>query len=447
MTEVYFSFDTEDYTDPASWDASVREADLLKKYGVRGNFNVVGYLAREWLRRGRTDVPQALKDHDVSFHSLGHSYHPTISEYTDLADYEEARRRFLARECEGIGMVKAATGADEIVAACPPGNNLSYVAMYGYAALGIPLYVGSVFRTERGNGVWLCNSLHLNYDYSMEKLFIRGSSDDVDRYELSSFLDRIAGKKRVVIYTHPNRAIHSAYWDEINYKKGNLHKWGEWEPTPRYPGNETEVFFEKLEALLAAMQKDERFRFCEMRELRKRAKEKFAARIVEKGQLDDVRRQLNARFGAVRLPSGTFSPADCFAAAAHFCHSEEPFRPGPVYGFLETPQGVTGPVTLTAAEVRTLAKTYDPNAFLQTVYTINGKKIGPADLLFAMLDVAEGKETVVLSPRPQLPELDGDLAPLAKLRLKNTWVYRDDFEDRYLSDRLRLQSWTIREED
>ena len=40
MTEIYFCFDTEDFTQPLAWEASKQEAQLLEKHGIKGNFNV-----------------------------------------------------------------------------------------------------------------------------------------------------------------------------------------------------------------------------------------------------------------------------------------------------------------------------------------------------------------------------------------------------------------------
>ncbi|MBQ9544346.1 MAG: hypothetical protein IJV00_04390 [Clostridia bacterium] len=457
MTEVYFCFDTEDYTSPKAWDAIVREADLLKKHGVRGNFNVVGYNAREWIRNKRYDVPQALEYHNVGTHSLRHSYHPTLLEYTDLESYDEARRLLLEQECEGIGMVKAVTGRDRLLFACPPGNSLSYVAMYEYVELGIKLYLGSVFAFRDGRSVYFCNGLHTNYDYALEGLFypgrtFRSNHKDVP-YETGAFLDEISRKKRVVLYTHPTRAYHSTFWDLVNYDGENKHPMHEWEPTPLVPPETTERFFAEFDKLVAALKNDKRFVIRDMAYLDEKVTRDNAARVIRFDELGEMKRQLENDFFAVKLPSGTFSLSDCFAAAAHFCNSKEDFYPQRVRGFLSTPLGVTSPVKLTADDVKTLAAAYVPNAFMPTHYRVRGRSVGPADLLFAMIDVALGAEEVTVEPRPQLPTLDRGLNDLGyemleRLSFKGkTWVNVPDFADNFLSARLKLQSWTLREEE
>jgi hypothetical protein len=96
-------------------------------------------------------------------------------------------------------------------------------------------------------------------------------------------------------------------------------------------------------------------------------------------------------------------------------------------------------MTITAEELRTLAKTLDCTGFLPPRIG----PLGPADFLAAALEVLCGAESVTLAPQPQ----QIDLAPYPKLRdlrLRGTWRHSDAFEDRWLSDRLRWQAWTLR---
>ena len=69
--------------------------------------------------------------------------------------------------------------------------------------------------------------------------------------------------------------------------------------------------------------------------------------------------------------------------------------------------------------------------------------LGPADFLYAALDVLTGAETATVTPRPQLNDMSAFPA-LQRLRMPGTWVHSPELEDRFLSDRLRLQAWTIR---
>ena len=54
MTDLIFSFDTEDFTSRESMDTILEEANLFREEGVRGCFCLVGLLAKhmkEWAER------------------------------------------------------------------------------------------------------------------------------------------------------------------------------------------------------------------------------------------------------------------------------------------------------------------------------------------------------------------------------------------------------------
>ena len=116
---------------------------------------------------------------------------------------------------------------------------------------------------------------------------------------------------------------------------------------------------------------------------------------------------------------------------------------GDVYGFLSTPYAISEKVTLLAEDIISSAKEIKNGEFLPTEITVGDTKIGPADWLFAALDVLQGAKEVTIGPRAQLPSLD--IIPETRdAYFKGTWRHSDSFEDKYLSDRLRLQAWTLR---
>ena len=91
---------------------------------------------------------------------------------------------------------------------------------------------------------------------------------------------------------------------------------------------------------------------------------------------------------------------------------------------------------ITAAEI-------GADGFLPTEITVDGQKLGPADWLFAAMDVICGADSVTVSPRLQMPSIDL-LPELKKSRSMKGWVNGDEFEDKYLTKRLKLQAWTMR---
>ena len=168
MTDIIFSFDTEDFTSNITADAIYREAEILREEGVRGGFCLVGLLTEQLQNWGRTDIIGALKHHDILTHSYSHSVHPTINELTDLKDFDAAYHNIFEQEKKALSMIKAFTGGADICGVVTPGNNISYVGSYVFADLGLPINSGSACDTVDSRGAFFCNAYHTRYNFEME---------------------------------------------------------------------------------------------------------------------------------------------------------------------------------------------------------------------------------------------------------------------------------------
>lgn len=141
--------------------------------------------------------------------------------------------------------------------------------------------------------------------------------------------------------------------------------------------------------------------------------------------------------------------SDVFQGVVRFLRGEKSFLPDRAYGFLAPPKGIGMPMRVFAHDLREAAEKIDFSGYLPSEIDVGSVKIGPADFLFAVLEVLDsGAEEVVVVPRPQLGSFDG-IAKLETLKVAGTdkWIiHSPDFKDDYLSDRLRLQLWTLRYE-
>lgn len=435
MTDIIFSFDTEDFTSAESMDTILEEANLFREEGVRGCFCLVGLLAKHMKEWGRTDVLEALSHHEINSHTYGHTLHPMINEYTDIEDFEEAQRRVIREESLAIDYIKDATGADRIYAAVPPGNQKSYVAMYSYAKMGIPIYADTFCDPEDGSGSYYCNIYHIAYVESMESFMYGGES------EIRALLDRLATRKRAVLFTHPNMARYSEFWDLLNYHKENLVPFGEWKISPRRPEEVTARFYENMRTMIRLIKADPRFRITTYEEVAQTLK-KEPVRTVTLADIPSIRAQLKENFFPVQQPSA-LSLSDLALACRDLLCGKSVHTCGDVYGFLSKPNGVTAPVTVSAEAVRASAAQLQDGAFLPAEIRMGDVSIGPRDWLFAAMEVLTGAESVTVEPAAQLPNLD-ILPEVRDSDFRGTWQHSDSFEDNYLSDRLRYQSWTMR---
>ena len=454
-TKVMFYFDTEDYTCDRSNDAIRDIANILASEGVKGNFNIAGFLGVRLHELGRTDVVAALRRHVIGTQSLFHSRHPNITELADDPDYRRGYRRILAEEARGIGMLEALFGEGRVVFACPPGCSISAQAFEAYYDLGVLVNAGTgnndlgegavkegtemVARHGYAvDGLWYFNQLQLPYNnwFSLESMFPGRPQRPV-----KEVLDHLAASGDYhSLYMHPHMALKTIHWDKPNYDKGNLVEWRQWKPAPDRDPADTAVFYERLKAFIRAMKADDRF---EITDVEARLKELKPRRPITRAEIPAIRKALTADFKSIHEPA-SWCVADAFQATTRLMRGEKEYRPGKVYGFLSRPQGVSAPTVVSAQDLRAAAAKIDLDAFLPPQIAVGGQTIGPADFLFAALEVLEtGAEKVRVAPREQLGSFK-EIPSLEFTRLNGRWLFTPDFKDEWTSDRLRLQLWTLR---
>jgi hypothetical protein len=188
------------------------------------------------------------------------------------------------------------------------------------------------------------------------------------------------------------------------------------------------------------IKRDDRFRITSYASIED-ALAKEPKRVIARADIPRIREVLQANWGAIRTPVSC-SLSDIFLACQKMLCGADSHTCGKVYGFLEAPYAIVQAVTLKRADIVASAKTIGVERFLPSRIRVGDTAIGPADWMRAALDVLCGYDEVTLSPSPALPSLEV-LPQLKDLSLRG-WVQSDDFEDRYLSDRLRYQSWTMR---
>ena len=439
-TEVMVFFDTEDFTSDRANDTIRDLANLCMEEGVRAQFAIVGYLAREIVRYGRKDVVAALRPHVIGTQSLYHSIHPNILGKSDREDHELAYWDVFADELLGNRWIEEMSGA-KLMCAVPPGNSKSYIAMYAYADMGIPYYCDTVVSDGKDGEISYCNIWQIPYytGFTLERMLPDGSRGEPD---YGKALDRMAERRRVILYMHPNKAVFTEFWDGLNYKKGDYTPFGKWKISPERPAADTAEFYARMRRFFRMLKADSRFELTDLD--RVRAAE-VPRKAITRDEIPGLLAAMKEGLRCTHCPSR--SVADVFQAAVRFLRGERVAEPGRVYGFLSRPVGVSSPVEVSAADLRRAAECIDLRTFIPSSIAVTGREIGPADFLIAALEVlSTGAEKVTVTPREQLGDLDG-FAELRDFRPRGGWILSPDFRDDYVSDRLRWQFWTLRYND
>ena len=443
-TKVLFFFDTEDFTCDESNDAIRDIAGILHAEGVRGQFAMVCHLGQFLVDRKRQDVIDALKHHLIGSQTLYHSRHPNIVEYGDIADYAEAYRRTMAEEKEGFDVLRRTLGAEKVWCSVFPGNANSYVGLYVHSEMGSPFFGGgnASFAPGERQAAWFVNQFHLPY---YKKLHLESFIPPLPPLDLAARLNELATNDIVTLYMHPHMALSKQHWDGPNFNPRDPVEWGKWRPTPKRDKVDVAVYYDRLRAFVHALANDRRFEVTDCEKLYKSFRPR---RTITGKEIPGIRKSLLQRLGPIGSQHTPWCVADAFQAAVKLLRGEGSHLPGRVYGFLEPPKGVTGPVEVSARDLQAAAKGIDLTTFIPSEIVVGGVKIGPADFLYAALEVLEtGAEKVTVVPRDQLGPIRELMPSLATYTMKGGWpLYEDSFEDRYLTPRLRLQLWTLRYE-
>jgi hypothetical protein len=227
---VVFWFDCEDFITPESDDALKKLAEILKENNVRGVFKLVGEKLRVLERRRRWDVIDALKHHEVGYHTNYHSVHPTVAEYLKDMGFEDGALEFLKREGEGVEDIKRVFN---VTPSCygQPGGAWAPQVYLALRLLKIPVYLDLTdFIDLDGRPFWYCGILNilnltgfrggvigLNFELGTPG-FIERAIDEFDKI-YRRVLD--GGSWGIVsVFNHPCTLVTREFWDSVNFFRG-----------------------------------------------------------------------------------------------------------------------------------------------------------------------------------------------------------------------------------
>lgn len=305
--------------------------------------------------------------------------------------------------------------------------------MYAYYDLGISCYAGELLDAPESKGVFFCNQLYSYYYDAFEYLVPAG------RHKDKAYIDGLAKRRMVNLYNHPNRLLYNTFWDMHNYKGENLYPFGQWVEAERMTDEERKRLLDGIRDLIRTLKADGRFRFVTFGEL---VEERCTgARMITPSDIPGIHEKLCKEFWPVIEPV-SLCISDIFGACVRFLGGARLYTAGRVYGFLDTPYAMDAPVTIKASDVKKAAAEINLDTFLPAAVMVGDAKLGPADFLYAMLEVLEGKDEVILQPREQNLKLD-KFPGLIEFPY-DKWLFSLDFKAEVLKKRTPLQAWTLR---
>ncbi len=254
---VILWFDTEDYILPASDDAALQVAEFLTRQGIRGTFKVVGEKARTLEKRRRFDVIEALKKHEIGYHSNYHSTQPTPALYASNLGWDEGVAEFERREGQGVRDVERIFGVSPT---CYGQPGASWCPQsYGACKKWNMLYLdGGRHVALEGRPCWYCGVFNL---YQLTHT-IRADLNKPELLEKAN--ERFAEARKQLLAEgggvvstvyHPCEWVHKQFWDGVNFSKGANPPRSQWKLPPQKSPEETKLSFRIFADYVAFMKR------------------------------------------------------------------------------------------------------------------------------------------------------------------------------------------------
>jgi len=469
-------FDTEDYLLPADDDATKRLAEMLTSRGIRATFKLVGEKARVLERRGRRDVIEALRKHDIGYHSDYHSVHPAPAEYLAEAGLLDGIAEFVRRESRGAADVRRIMNIPTLSCYGQPGSSwaaqtIAALPQIGIAPAGVPCYVDEGTHIGlNGKPFWYANALvvyHMSSNYTRMDLHdpsaLPAATRKID--EMTKRLRQEKEPRLISIFYHPCEWVHREFWDGVNFRRGANPPPEKWKAPPQRGAAETEAAFDRFGKYIDHIAATPGLRFVTASDLPLLYPDLVKKEGVSEKELQTLARRLSEEKGVERgfivLDDRAFSLADQFevltAAVAPFGQGQGVSFPIRLSGLLGPDRppapGIEGGIYSPSAIVRATADVLDfirVNGRVPSRVFIGSDSVSPLQFL-TWLGFIYHFYTV----HGQIPEeVPGtrhwELGPAKQVatdtpELFGGWViHKEGFRAPGILEVARLQTWTLK---
>ena len=346
--DVVLWFDTEDYILPASDDAALKVAKFLTDEGVRATFKVVGEKARTLEKRKRTDVIDALKKHEIGYHSNFHSVQPTPALYLDKLGWDEGVAEFERREGPGRDDVARIFG----VAPTTYGQPGSSWGPQSYGAMkkwGMEVYLdGGTHVGFDGKPHYYCGLLTL-YQLRYTTRADLKAPKQIEQAEAKFADARKAlladGGGVVSVMYHPCEFVHQEFWDGVNFRKGANPPREQWKLPPEKTPEEKQAAWEVFQRYVRFMKRFDDVQFVTASEAVTLYRDKAKGRAFSRDELKKIAASGGESIGFQRHKDYALTASEILWLLNEYVAARTAGRDPETITLKDTPLGPTGTVT------------------------------------------------------------------------------------------------------
>jgi len=262
--KVVIALDTEDILSETAPDAQLWWAQELHKRNIKATFQIVGEMARKLERLKRFDVIDAIKEHDIGYHTNYHSIHPTHPEGIEGMSLEDSVNWIIQHEESGIQDIERLFGTKPF-SYTTPGLSWTPATLLANHHFGIKVsFVGPY--TSRYLPYWYCGQLIVDYGHKLnfEQSFREDCNEESFFIQLGRLKEKLKGiDATVTIYTHPGRIFTANHWDLV-YKNGMNPSIEEATPPPYWPEGHSDKIKKRVTNILDRLLEDPDIEFTDI---------------------------------------------------------------------------------------------------------------------------------------------------------------------------------------
>jgi hypothetical protein len=361
---VVLWFDTEDYILPASDDAAKRVAEILTREGIRATFKVVGEKARTLEARGRTDVIEALKKHEIGYHSNYHSFQPSPAMYLSYLGWDEGVAEFDRRERQGYEDIRRIF---RVSPSCygQPGSSWGPQVYGAIKKWGMEIYLDAGLHVRLDDRpFYYCGILNLYKLAYLMRADIKKPQDLPNAQQ--RFLDArdklpADGGGVVSVMYHPCEFVHKEFWDGVNFRNGANPPREQWKlPRTKSP-EESAAAFRIFEDYIRFMKRFPEVRFVTASQAGELYRDKARRRRFTRNELRTVATSINQNISFYKTKDYSLSAAEVLALLNDFVLTNHTGPGADSVGLDLTPFGPSEPAPLVEGDMTT-----DRSQFVRT---------------------------------------------------------------------------------
>jgi len=453
--KVGFSYDTEDFVTPETDDALKAIARTLRGHGIRASFAMVGDKARALWTRGRKDVIDELKRHDIQYHANTHLLWPCTTLELTRMTWDEGLDLVVRSERHGIEDV-AEIFDQRPVAWVRCGGNWDPRELYGMHLLGIRMYLPSRWLQPGERPFWYTNVLNGRYSIHTEHYFKSGGFEAMKRDFLARREQHNPSTLPVVVMAHPCMFATTMFYDTYNQvRRGVYGPKKTWKPAPLLPRREIRRRVGILDAFAGFIASQRDIEIVTHRDAI--AAHDEGGRWITRRQLLRLADAVRADFNYQKLGRGYLSAADVFGVLSLALTGwretgalpprlavRRIIGPPEPAAMMRRPARVG--VETVAAACAQVEEEIDLRHRMPSFVRIGGRRLAPSVFLMAMADAVRriakgGKGTVALAPQPAHPRVQQewfDEVPVGSSEIP------ENTDPGQVAVYTHLQCWTVR---